>query len=115
MEIFKTKEQTMTDEEFDRASVIACLKKMFRPDGYFNTCDLNKCLATLNIIPPKYEMRPLEALHCISWNDMDKKLRKEVFIRTLNLFRHRGFQLSEIDVIDMLPNNEGKNIFKMLK
>jgi hypothetical protein len=56
------------------------LKKMFRPEGYFDICALNAISEAFGIIVPSDTHAKLRMLHCISWREMEPETRRWVAI-----------------------------------
>lgn len=81
--------------EFEKQSIAIALKKMFQ-GTHFNICTVDNCLKIAGVIPLGKDYQVLAALHCIDWKDMPLDFRNQVFVNTLDLFRHAGFQLEQI-------------------
>ena len=81
--------------EFEKQAVAIALKKMFQ-GSHFNICTVDQCLKITGAIPPSADYNALSALHCVHWSDMPASFRDEVFVKTLELFRHSGFQIDQI-------------------
>ncbi len=111
--MFNKEKPKMDDDVFKKQTVITSLKHMFK-GSHFDICNIDKCLKVLNIDPPDSEILPLRSIHCVHWSEMEPKFKQEVFIRTLRLFIHQGFDLEQVDIIGILPNN-GKTIYTLLK
>lgn len=56
------------------------LKKMFRPEGYFDICALDSMSEAFGIIVPSDTQAKLRLLHCISWREMEPETRRWVAI-----------------------------------
>lgn len=84
-------------DTFAAESIRLCLKKMFRPGGWFCIIDLQQCLKIAQIEAPAHEIETLRALHCIHWSEMTPEMRVEVKRRVLTLF-----SLPETDLSDLL-------------
>jgi hypothetical protein len=112
--MFSSEKSSMSNESFQDKAVKTALKDMFKSTGFFSICTIDKCCEILNVIPDKKEYDLLNVLHCIHWNKMEPDFREEVFLRTLNLFRNKGFELNKVDVIEMIPY-VGKTVYKMLE
>jgi len=75
-----------TIEQAKSATVKAALLDMFKNKNHFSICTIDNCLKVANIIPDAEVYKCLSALHCMNWNDMDRKLRKWVYEAVYNIF-----------------------------
>jgi len=114
--LFGKAEPLMDDDAFAKQSIVTSLKHMFA-ERHYNICAVDNCLKILGIKPPETEYRPLNALHCVHWGEMEPEFKQEVLIRTLRLFRHKALCLDKLDVITMFPESEkeSKKVYKRLK
>ena len=113
MSFFK-KEERMDLNAFKQRAIQLSLKKMFN-GPYFNICTIDTCLSVAGAIPPKEIYDALATLHCMDWSEMEPKFRNEVFIQTLELFTHIGFDLNKVDTLELFADKQtGKNVYKLL-
>lgn len=69
-----------------RATIITALRKMFQPDSHFSICTFDTLCKLAHVVPLHDDRLILDALHCVSWRDMDPFVREEVattIVRTL--------------------------------
>ena len=92
-------------DEFVAQSVKTGLRRMFRPGGWFNICEVRSCLDAAGIPHPP-ELKTLEPLHCVHWSEMEPGFRAEVVRRTMLLFDNEPFDLTDI-APDLLPQAPG--------
>lgn len=65
----------MTTAFHAQAAEVA-LRRMFRPDGYFDICVVDGICKALNRIPPAADYNALRLLHCVHWRDMVNRLAR---------------------------------------
>jgi len=75
---------------------MVALRKMFRPDGCFNICDLEQCFKVAGIAPPRAEYEALRLLHCVYWHDMPTAMREATAAQVFALFNYESFTLPDL-------------------
>lgn len=83
-------------DTFQAEAIRIALKKMFRPDAYFDICTVKECLKVAGIAAPEDEMSALKVLHCVSYSEMTPEMARQVIARTLALFSMPETDLQEL-------------------
>jgi len=114
MELFNNASK-MPLVDFQKKAVMVSLKDMFK-GPHFSICTIDNCCKILNIHPSSAIYNTLQAVHCVSWGDMDIEFKNEVFARTLEIFNTPSLDLSKVDVLELCPDSKtGKKVYKMLE
>lgn len=67
----------LTDRAFKQEAVIIALNKLFS-DGWFSVSNLNSIAALAEIIIPSEKQKIFQAIHCVSYNTMNKEFREDL-------------------------------------
>ena len=76
------------------------LQDMFKPGGHFNICFIKTAMEIGNIVIPRERMVIYEAIHCLSWSDMEKEYRITIQAMVMDDFRSMFCPENEFIIID---------------
>jgi len=76
------------------------LQNMFKPGGHFNICFIRTAMEIGNIVIPRDRMAIYEAIHCLSWSDMEKEYRITIQAMVMDDFRPLFCPENEFIIID---------------
>lgn len=104
----------MNDDTFNEETVRLALRRMFN-GNYFDICVVRRCLDAAGCVAPSDQLDALAPLHCVEWGDMTPAMRDQVLRRTLDLFAHPRWELTELDIpLVEDPDTYSPSLFRRL-
>lgn len=86
----------------------AKLKRLFQENSYFSVCDVRALCQMNGVVIPREVSNVMQTCHCISYADMDPRLRAWLFDELLKAFSAPALDLSAIDA--MRPPQAGATV-----
>lgn len=87
--------------DFNKTALIIGLRKLFDPHGTFYITDFDQLLALAGATITSADRKPFAVLHCVKYADMPEGFRRELFAKTIEIFKQAP--AIELNIDEIFP------------